>query len=449
MNGLHPTVPGVALAMLLACGSALALPHAELTDLGSFAGAPDDMKPRAVNVDNRTVIVEGNLPDGQSGTQWQAASFSFDTGAYTPIPAIGGDLRAASYNAETLVGWIWGEDPIEPGRFSAFGFYYEQGDPAASIVPNDYVRTSSNAWGVSPDGRYIVGYKNYARYFDPCCPTYMDAFIWDLQTMSSPLTLPDIVGGVGRTSATGVSADGGLIAGFAEYSDEEAVSVIWTATGDSAVIDVPGSMSSRFMVMSPDGRYAAGFALMYVGPGMFEYREDAFIYDLQEQAVTILGQTPQPFKGAIPTWISGDGKTVVGTLDRYGFYDFPAGAAFIWTEAHGLELLADHIIDHYQGIDPSAFLELETANGASPDGSVIVGVGIDGDYNRFPYAVRLGVDAPSCPADLTGDGVVDADDFFLFLQLFAAGDSRADFNNDGVIDADDFFAYLSAFAAGC
>ncbi|MCC5787624.1 MAG: trypsin-like peptidase domain-containing protein [Phycisphaerales bacterium] len=58
-------------------------------------------------------------------------------------------------------------------------------------------------------------------------------------------------------------------------------------------------------------------------------------------------------------------------------------------------------------------------------------------------------DAPSCPPDLNGDGVVDADDFFLFLQLFADGDPRADFNNDGVIDADDFFAFLAAFAAGC
>ncbi|MCC5786010.1 MAG: dockerin type I repeat-containing protein [Phycisphaerales bacterium] len=59
------------------------------------------------------------------------------------------------------------------------------------------------------------------------------------------------------------------------------------------------------------------------------------------------------------------------------------------------------------------------------------------------------VGGPTCPPDLNGDGVVDADDFFLFLQLFAAGDLRADFNNDGVIDADDFFEFLNAFAAGC
>ncbi len=56
---------------------------------------------------------------------------------------------------------------------------------------------------------------------------------------------------------------------------------------------------------------------------------------------------------------------------------------------------------------------------------------------------------PACPPDLNGDGVVDADDFFLFLNLFAAGDLRADFNNDGVIDADDFFLFLNLFAAGC
>ncbi|MCC5785744.1 MAG: hypothetical protein JJU33_03475 [Phycisphaerales bacterium] len=63
--------------------------------------------------------------------------------------------------------------------------------------------------------------------------------------------------------------------------------------------------------------------------------------------------------------------------------------------------------------------------------------------------VMVGATVPACPPDLNGDGVVAADDFFLFLQLFADGDMRADFNNDGVIDADDFFEFLNAFAIGC
>ncbi|MCC5786240.1 MAG: hypothetical protein JJU33_06025, partial [Phycisphaerales bacterium] len=72
------------------------------------------------------------------------------------------------------------------------------------------------------------------------------------------------------------------------------------------------------------------------------------------------------------------------------------------------------------------------------------------DHGAYEAPADLpGGTGPTCPPDLTGYGVVDADDFFLFLQLFADGDPRADYNTHGVIDADDFFAFLAAFAAGC
>ncbi len=55
-----------------------------------------------------------------------------------------------------------------------------------------------------------------------------------------------------------------------------------------------------------------------------------------------------------------------------------------------------------------------------------------------------------CPADLDGDGDADADDFFRYLDAFAAGDlDVCDIDGDGDCDADDFFAYLDLFAAGC
>ncbi|MCB9844376.1 MAG: hypothetical protein H6811_00100 [Phycisphaeraceae bacterium] len=54
-----------------------------------------------------------------------------------------------------------------------------------------------------------------------------------------------------------------------------------------------------------------------------------------------------------------------------------------------------------------------------------------------------------CPADLDGDGDVDGDDFFKYLDLFAAGDPEADLDGDGDNDADDFFQYLDLFALGC
>jgi len=66
-----------------------------------------------------------------------------------------------------------------------------------------------------------------------------------------------------------------------------------------------------------------------------------------------------------------------------------------------------------------------------------------------------------CTADLAGapdggpDGLLDADDFFAYLNLFASGDPGADLAGapdggpDGTLDANDFFEYLSLFADGC
>ena len=99
--------------------------------------------------------------------------------------------------------------------------------------------------------------------------------------------------------------------------------------------------------------------------------------------------------------------------------------------------------DHLEGIwsDNSAF---------SPDGSVVyfsTRFTSNGE-NGAVYAVRV-AQGSQCPADLTGDGVADSEDFFAYLDLFAAGDAGADITGNGTIDADDFFAYLDLFAAGC
>ena len=61
-----------------------------------------------------------------------------------------------------------------------------------------------------------------------------------------------------------------------------------------------------------------------------------------------------------------------------------------------------------------------------------------------------GVDStPPCPADLTGDGVLNFFDVSAFLAAFNAMDPLADFTGDGVFNFFDVSAFLSSFAAGC
>ena len=57
--------------------------------------------------------------------------------------------------------------------------------------------------------------------------------------------------------------------------------------------------------------------------------------------------------------------------------------------------------------------------------------------------------APSCPADLTEDGVLDFFDVSAFLDAFGAQKSIADFTGDGVYDFFDVSDFLDAFGAGC
>jgi hypothetical protein len=57
--------------------------------------------------------------------------------------------------------------------------------------------------------------------------------------------------------------------------------------------------------------------------------------------------------------------------------------------------------------------------------------------------------APSCPADLTGDGELNFFDVSAFLTAYNTQDPIADFTGDGVFNFFDVSAFLNAFNAGC
>ncbi|MCA9276226.1 MAG: hypothetical protein KDA29_09390 [Phycisphaerales bacterium] len=60
-----------------------------------------------------------------------------------------------------------------------------------------------------------------------------------------------------------------------------------------------------------------------------------------------------------------------------------------------------------------------------------------------------GVPATACPADLTGDGVLNFFDVSAFLNAYNTMDPAADFDGNGVFNFFDVSAFLNAFNAGC
>ena len=79
------------------------------------------------------------------------------------------------------------------------------------------------------------------------------------------------------------------------------------------------------------------------------------------------------------------------------------------------------------------------------------GAVLDWAYEEIQNTPILAGDTgvPICRVDLNDDGVVNTQDFLLFLNAWSAGESVADWNDDGTVNTLDFLAYINDWVAGC
>ncbi len=405
--------------------NAAAQTQAEFIPLGFLPGVPERLTVNGVSDDGAVVVgTAGAFPD-ERPFMWTRS------GGLVELPRLpdgSGTTRAegVSGDGNVIVGLSRGRAVRwVNGAIEELGF-----DPESPIGTFAYPVAASF------DGSVIVGEGEHDTEFRLAAVRWTESAKWeDLGFIAGS-------GGTFEAIATNVSADGTTVVGYSEFAAAEAFR--WTQTdGMIGLGFLPGGGSfSVSTALSADGSIIGGQSDV---PGGWD------------ACVWINGAIdPLPALGSPATKahavrdMTSDGSIIVGM--NTGLTP-TTRSIFVWDAVNGSRDLLDILDDlntdllGYQLVQTSP-ATVGSVAGISGDGTTIIGNSPNPNGDPEGWVIIFS-EVPDCPADLNNDGVVDADDFFLFLQWFADADPRADINNDGVIDADDFFDYLALFAQGC
>jgi hypothetical protein len=123
----------------------------------------------------------------------------------------------------------------------------------------------------------------------------------------------------------------------------------------------------------------------------------------------------------------------IGGVRRAGVW---SGTAASWVDLHALL--------------PSGYTE-SGAQCIWRDGHItyVAGYGFNSMTARFEALLWTEAVTPTCAVDTNNDGIVNSDDFFVFLTGYFGLQPFADFNHDALINSSDFFDFVLAFFAGC
>ncbi len=261
----------------------------------------------------------------------------------------------------------------------------------------------------------------------------------------------------------------GELVGFENTTN--AMRILDLVNDGNTLIDSTGFMESGVagMAYSNDGSIA--YITTTVGGFVRVLQVDAAtampisVHNILTDAVSSLAVVPK----AHPTLVAGDlyglaltafgglrlvqldldTNTVAGTQSVFGI-------GFQAQFETGLDFAPDGTlyaaVQGFDEVSPDVFVEIsshlytiDTASGAATDLGVI-----EGDLTWDSVTLVID-DAPAgCAADITGEGNLNLQDLFAYLDLFNAGDPAADLAAPmGTLNLQDVFAYLDLFNAGC
>jgi uncharacterized membrane protein len=352
-QAIHPILRfrAIAVAAMVALAAAqLHAADATFTGLGSLNEAIPASGAMGVSPDGSVIVGQTN-----SATDFTVEAFRWTSSGGMAGLGLGAGNATQAYGVSSFGSVVVGDIVLDDGS-QAFRWTQDSGVVTLGDLPGG--GSSSLARAVSADGSTIVG--------QGASESGLEAFKW---TAGGGMTgLGDLPGGSFFSFAYDASADGAVIVGESDSTESTcfacAEAVVWTADGDMIGLgDLPGGVfRSSARGVSADGQFV-------VGQGFGESGGEAFIWT-QDTGMSGLGSSTDAFTESIALDVSADGSVVVG----FGATD-TGQAAFIWDATSGMRVLQEVLTADF-GLDLDGW-RLQTATAISDDGRVITGIGIN------------------------------------------------------------------------
>jgi uncharacterized membrane protein len=278
---------------------------------------------------------------------------------------------------------------------------------------------SSTAWGISGDGRTVVGgvYPSFCTH---------RAMKW-----SEGGTMGTLFSWFGWTTrANGTNADGSLVFGWQDIDTGFRQGCFWVNGVQTRLASPTGVRMGEAQCSTDDGSVVFGFGDFNDGQGRVPFRWTA-----ASKAVP-LGPDPELAPG-YATGCSADGS-VVSCFFRWG-PPAVSGEGYAWIQGRGFVALEVLAVEN--GIAVPDGLRLSLPLDVSADGKTIVGAGRDAVGQQVIFVLDLHPASAPCTADVNFDGTVDGLDLGLLLGNWGQS-GVGDIDNDGVVTGFDLGALL-------
>jgi probable HAF family extracellular repeat protein len=349
---------------------------------------------------------------------WTAETGRVDIGGVAPGNGVGGQagisddgrfVCGSSLNPKT--------GRAEAGRFDRESASWQRLGGIGSFSGGE----TSGGWGISGDGSTVVGLGWISA-------GSANAFRW--RDSTGMVSLGTSVAGR-STRANGCNPDGSVVVGWQDAQNGFRQGAVWNGTVQTLITWTNGSQLGEAAACSADGTFV-------VGNGVSGNAWQPWRWSAAGGAISLGPPPTAGWRGAAVD-ISADGTRVAA------FYrPFPApatfGQGFLWIEGEGFLNLNAYAAA--QGVTVPADVTLALPLGISADGYTIVGTARQGTAS-VPFILDLPRPEPACPADLDGNGEVNAAD--LSILLGGWGTATGDIDGDGSTDAADLTALLGAW----